>query len=553
MRSAPLHVTSHGDVPLRAPLELSTKRVNRFGIPSSSSRFHVVHRHAVGYTALAVDAERGGFIAPCLLGPGVFVAKEYFKTNPEAAAEYVGTVVVKVLNKQVVRDRLRAGWAEDPWREMRIMRQLGEPGHPGLMPLADVLEDDLFVFQVMPCFVSSDGSRATDLYYVLHRRKTLPDTVAWALTRQLFEAVGYIHSRGFAHCDISIENVLCATGSLPADPDGWRCFVIDFGQAVQTDSRGRCPDLATRSPTLKVLYQGPEVYDHPRSTNAFGLDAWALACVVWQLYGGLEHPLFSDTRGTCPAFLQVAETKSEDVLARAALLRSIADAQGFYLRRRVCELLARLLAIDPDARVTPLEVLASWDVYEAVPDSPVVDARDDDQLDSSDEEDADGTGQLGPGQVDHTLTRGPDGGGTASAVSTSDRTGALLGARVEGRRGGSQFDSASSVDDSRTTIPDSSSRSVEVDGVGVFVTTAGSSGGVGDGRDGGHDGRSGGDGGAVGGSGRQGVSAESGSSFLSPPSVAPTLVPGPEAAHVVVCEPPAASAAPAPWRICSLL
>jgi hypothetical protein len=65
----------------------------------------------------------------------------------------------------------------------------------------------------------------------------------------------YIHSRGFAHCDISIENVLCATGPLPGDPDGWRCFVIDFGQAVQTDGEGRCRDLATRSPTLKVLYQ----------------------------------------------------------------------------------------------------------------------------------------------------------------------------------------------------------------------------------------------------------------------------------------------------------
>jgi hypothetical protein len=60
---------------LRAPFELNTKRVNRFGIPSSTSRFHVVNKHAAGYTAWAVDAERGGFIAPCLLGPGVFVSK----------------------------------------------------------------------------------------------------------------------------------------------------------------------------------------------------------------------------------------------------------------------------------------------------------------------------------------------------------------------------------------------------------------------------------------------------------------------------------------------
>ncbi len=140
----------------------------------------------------------------------------------------------------------------------------------------------------------------------------------------------------------------------------------------------------------------------------------------------------------------MAATRSGDVFVRAALLRSIADAQGFFLRQRVCELLARLLAIDPDARASPLAILADWDALEAIPDSPV------------------------------GATGGDDGGYSSSEESEGDQPeGQAVGGASAPSAVGHSGDARAATDDSSATVRD---RDVDVDGVGVLVANSGSSG-----------------------------------------------------------------------------
>ncbi|OQR96593.1 hypothetical protein ACHHYP_14701 [Achlya hypogyna] len=74
----------------------------------------------------------------------------------------------------------------------------------------------------------------------------LPASAPTAATyfRQIVDAIGFIHSRGYAHRDISLENVLL---------DGTTPKVCDFGLAI---------DITARVPQAvgKTFYMAPEMY-----------------------------------------------------------------------------------------------------------------------------------------------------------------------------------------------------------------------------------------------------------------------------------------------------
>ncbi|TPP60619.1 Dual specificity protein kinase CLK2 [Fasciola gigantica] len=111
---------------------------------------------------------------------------------------------------------------------------------------------------------------------------------AAAITRQLCEAVEFLHRIGLTHTDIKPENVLFVDGAFDELYDGDRCRMIrrvrnpavkliDFGSATYDDDH-RPTTIQTRH------YRAPEVvlelgWDH-------SADVWSIGCMLFELVTG---------------------------------------------------------------------------------------------------------------------------------------------------------------------------------------------------------------------------------------------------------------------------
>jgi serine/threonine-protein kinase PRP4 len=215
-----------------------------------------------------------------------------------------------------------------------------------------------------------------------------------AYTAQLLLALAHCRNCGVIHADVKPDNILVERGAGSV-------LLADFGSAMWTGSGNTLtPYLASR------FYRPPEVilglpYDHP-------VDAWAVGCVAAELYtgkilfpGGSNNEmlaLFQEARGPLPARMVrkgafawkhyegvggpggpapppgapvvFARQTVDRVTGRPARVlvphptasRPIAArlAGGGGDRRSVAafaDLLDRLLALDPDRRITPREAL----------------------------------------------------------------------------------------------------------------------------------------------------------------------------------------------------
>jgi serine/threonine protein kinase len=111
--------------------------------------------------------------------------------------------------------------------------------------------------------------------------------------RQLALALDYIHSKGYIHGDVKMENVLVAKSSSDAYA---RCDVqlADFGSIARLVSGLTMSD---RSPLGTACYSPPEAFEPVRIGSAWGYgaptDMWSLGCLLWEVVTGDCLPLGS--------------------------------------------------------------------------------------------------------------------------------------------------------------------------------------------------------------------------------------------------------------------
>eukprot|EP00466_Bigelowiella_natans_P011885 jgi/Bigna1/90768/estExt_fgenesh1_pg.C_790006 len=200
-------------------------------------------------------------------------------------------------------------------REISILRLLN---HRYITRLYDVFESKNHIYMVMELV---DGG---ELFDHIIQQKRLRRYDALRVFRQVAEATAYFHDHGIVHRDIKPENILVhSTGDIK---------IADFGFAIAR--KDGCLKTSCGSPH----YACPEVcssslYDGTKA------DSWSLGVLLFVLITG-DFPFNDQNYGALFHRIQTGKYMIPS-----------------YVDQDIAELITRLLAVDPDARLSVKEIL----------------------------------------------------------------------------------------------------------------------------------------------------------------------------------------------------
>jgi len=192
-----------------------------------------------------------------VLGEGVSVVKKGInkKTAQEVAIKILST---KIINREKIKNEAEV---------MQIMI-----GHPNIVKFYESINSGTETFLVMELV------RGCDLFDFLKFYEKISESVVGNILYQSLQAVEFIHSKGFAHCDLKLENILI-------DFKSQKIKITDF------DFARKVPFTPTQiNGTLQ--YMAPEVL--LSKTYDFSVDIWSLGVMVYKMLCG--HYPFTNRR-----------------------------------------------------------------------------------------------------------------------------------------------------------------------------------------------------------------------------------------------------------------
>ena len=220
-------------------------------------------------------------------------------------------VAVKVFRAELAH-------AIGPDRFLREITVTARLEHPHILPLLDSGEAGGLLYYVMP-FV--DGESLRDR---LARERQLPLADAYAITREVADALHYAHNLGIIHRDVKPENILLAGG---------HARLADFGIARAITVAGSESLTDTGLAIGTTAYMSPEQAAGSRDLDR-RTDIYSLACVMYEMLAG-EPPYSGATAAAImarkseppPGLRIVRETVPVEVeqAIRRALARVPAD------------------------------------------------------------------------------------------------------------------------------------------------------------------------------------------------------------------------------------
>ncbi|XP_029334499.1 homeodomain-interacting protein kinase 2 [Mus caroli] len=186
-----------------------------------------------------------------------------------------------------------------------------------------------------------------NLYDFLKQNKFSPLPLKYIrpVLQQVATALMKLKSLGLIHADLKPENIMLVDPSRQP----YRVKVIDFGSASHVSKAVCSTYLQSR------YYRAPEIILGLPFCEA--IDMWSLGCVIaelflgWPLYPGAseyDQMIYCGSYSPVPAYFQVNMTTD---LEGSDMLVEKAD------RREFIDLLKKMLTIDADKRITPIETL----------------------------------------------------------------------------------------------------------------------------------------------------------------------------------------------------
>jgi tRNA A-37 threonylcarbamoyl transferase component Bud32 len=173
-------------------------------------------------------------------------------------------VAVKVLHPELVQ-------AVGGQRFLREIRLAASLHHPHLLAIHDSGEANGLFYFVAPYL--PDGSLRT----CLNRDRQLSVDEAMRITREIADALSYVHEHGIVHRDIKPENILFA---------GKHACVADFGIARAIEVVLGDTLTSTGLVVGTPAYMSPEQASGERAVDARS-DQYSLACVLYEMLAGV--------------------------------------------------------------------------------------------------------------------------------------------------------------------------------------------------------------------------------------------------------------------------
>lgn len=221
--------------------------------------------------------------------------------------------------------------------------------HPGIVRLLDVEPEGERPHMVLEHL---DGS---SLRRQIKRGGWLAPDQVLPLALHICSALHYLHGMGYVHLDIKPDNVIMASPPRMIDLS----IARTFARAART--RGLLGTYA---------YMAPEqCLPGRRGTIGPAADVWGLGMILYEASTG-RYPFSRKPR--------TADLPS-DPIAREAFFPQLGEAIAPYpefVPRALADTIDACLALDPDARPTPLEVaLRLEELIAALPKTPVLRRR----------------------------------------------------------------------------------------------------------------------------------------------------------------------------------
>ncbi|QEU59283.1 Rad53 [Kluyveromyces lactis] len=228
--------------------------------PASSSKSK--YQASMGHTELK-GIHKYYSISDSIVGQGAFA------TVKKAVERSTGkTFAVKIIHKRKVMDKF-----DGVKRELDVLQKLN---HPRIVKLKDFFEDNDNYYMLME-FVSGG-----DLMDFVAAHGTVGEDAGREITRQVLEAVKYMHDQGISHRDLKPDNIMIE------QDDPVLIKITDFGLAkVQNQNTF----LNTFCGTL--AYVAPEVIDGKNAEDKTNrdlysslVDMWSIGCLVYVILTG---------------------------------------------------------------------------------------------------------------------------------------------------------------------------------------------------------------------------------------------------------------------------
>jgi len=246
--------------------------------------------------------------------------------------------VLKAAEKHLLEQRCAAdGCAvfEDYQQELVILDESRGKSHANLLAAAP-RENQVPDLSETTCYTCLPFLEGGELFAKVEEIGAFGDTVrAKQLSRGIAEGLSHLHNvLGYAHNDISLENVLLAADGSPV--------ICDFGLALRIGEAWN----PMRRFSGKLQYQAPEIYQGTVKQVSAAADVYSLGVTIFVLITGIP-PFERPDEVRDMRFSYVQQGRMADLLQLWQQDISISAV----------ELLTGMLAADPSKRLTMAQVL----------------------------------------------------------------------------------------------------------------------------------------------------------------------------------------------------